>query len=268
MRGGHSSMAITARETLKQLCPTISVGMLTANLMDLGADLALLEQAGVGVVHFDVMDGVFCPMMTFGPPVIKAVKTPLLKDVHLMIADPLPKLADYVAAGTDIITVHVESEPTHIHRVFQSLGNMTNANDPDRGIVRGVGINPGTPVGAIEAVLDDVELVFLLAVNPGWGGQKFGAATADRIRQVREMIGDRDVMIGVDGGITRDNITEVAAMGADLIVTGSAVFDGKAPLENAKSMLAAATPGADPTRNPQTRNSQTRNPSEGRHGSR
>lgn len=230
-------MTATAFETLKRLSPTISVGMLTANLMELGADLALLGEAGVGIVHFDVMDGVFCPMTTLGPPIIKGVKTPLLKDVHLMIADPLPKLADYVASGADIVTVHVESEPTHIHRVFQSLGGMTNANDPARGIVRGVGLNPGTPVAAIGPVLDDVEMVVLTAINPGWGGQKFIPATAERIAKVREMIGDRDILIGVDGGITRDNVSDVAAMGPDLIVTGSAVFDGKAPLENAKAML-------------------------------
>ena len=235
-------MSTIAFETLKHLTPTISVGMLTADLMNLGADLALLEQAGVGLVHFDVMDGMFCPMATMGPPIIKGVKTPLLKDAHLMIADPLPKLADYVAAGADILTIHVESEPTHIHRVFQSLGAMSNANDPDRGIVRGVAINPGTPVGAIEPVLDVVEMIVLLAINPGWGGQKFSASTAERVAQVRRMIGDRDILVAVDGGITRDNAPEVAAMGADLIVTGSAVFDGKAPLENAKAMLAAIKP--------------------------
>jgi ribulose-phosphate 3-epimerase len=232
-------MPETARDTLRRLAPTISVGVLTANLMELGAELALIEQAGVGIVHFDVMDGVFCPMMTLGPPVIKAIRTPLLKDVHLMVSDPLPKLADYVAAGADIVTVHVESEPTHIHRVFQSLGGMTNANDPERGIVRGVAINPGTPVDAIGPVLDDVELVVLLAINPGWGGQKLLSSTAQRVAEVREMIGDRDTLIGLDGGITRDNISDVAAMGPDLVVTGSAVFDGKAPLENAKAMLAA-----------------------------
>ena len=232
-------MVETARDTLKRLAPTISVGMLAANLMELGADLALIEQAGVGLVHFDVMDGVFCPLMTLGPPIIKATKTPLLKDVHLMISDPLAKLADYVAAGADILTVHVESEPTHIHRVFQSLAGMTNANEPERGIVRGVAMNPGTPVDMIGPVVDDVELVVLLAINPGWVGQKFGSSTAERVAKVREMIGDRDISIGLDGGITRDNISEVAAMGAHLIVTGSAVFDGKAPLENAKWMLAA-----------------------------
>ncbi len=231
-------MPETVLDTLKRLAPTLSVGVISANLMELAADLALVEQAGVGVLHFDVMDGVFCPMMTLGPPVIKAVKTNMLKDIHLMIADPLPKLAEYVTAGADIVSVHVESEPTHIHRVFQSLAGMTNANDPDRGIVRGVALNPGTPVDAIRPVLDDVEMVVLLGINPGWSGQKLLPSTARRVEEARTLIGGRDILICVDGGVTRENISEVAAMGADVIVTGSAVFDGKAPMENARKMLA------------------------------
>lgn len=229
----------TAFETLKGLVPTISVGMLTADLMNLGSDLALLEQTDVKLLHFDVMDGCFCPAMTIGPPLIKAVKTPLLKDVHLMIADPLDKVADYVAAGADMITVHVESEPMHIHRVLQSLGKMTNVNDPERGIVRGVALNPGTPVEAIEPLLDEIEMVVLLAINPGWGGQKFSAATRDRLEKARQMVSGRDILLGVDGGVTRDDISDVAEMGADIVVTGSAVFDGKAPVENAQFMLGA-----------------------------
>jgi ribulose-phosphate 3-epimerase len=226
-------------EKLKGFAPTIGVGVLTANLMRLGDELSALDGTGVEVLHFDIMDGCFCPSMTFGPPFVKGVKTSLLKDVHLMVVNPLEKVADYVAAGADILTIHVESEPTHIHRVFQALGKMTNANDPDRGIVRGVAINPGTPVSSLEPLLDDVEMVTLLAINPGWGGQKFIPSTKERMSQVREMIGGRDVLLCVDGGITRDNIGEVATMGADLVVTGSTVFDGKAPTENAKYMLSA-----------------------------
>jgi len=166
-----------ATDMLKALAPTIGVGVLTANLMKLGDELSALDGTGVGVLHFDVMDGCFCPSMTFGPSFVRGVKTSLLKDVHLMIADPLNKVADYVAAGADILTVHVESEPTHIHRIFQALGKMTNANDPDRGIVRGVAINPGTPLEVLEPLLDDIEMVTLLAINPGWGGQKFIPST-------------------------------------------------------------------------------------------
>jgi ribulose-phosphate 3-epimerase len=214
--------------------------MLTADLMTLGTELALLEQTGVPLVHVDVMDGCFCPMMTVGPPLIKAMRTSLLKDVHLMIQDPLEKVGDYVAAGADVVTVHAES-CTHIHRVLQHLGTLQNANDPARGIVRGLALNPGTSLGVLDAVLDEVELVLLLAVNPGWSGQRFIPATLARIAAARELIrrSGREVLLAVDGGITRDNVGRLAGTGVDVVVTGSAVFDGKAPAENARHMLGA-----------------------------
>ena len=227
-------------KSLKQWSPTLSVGTLTANQMALGSEIALLEGAGAKLVHLDVMDGCFCPMMTFGPPLIKSIKTPLLKDVHLMIDDPLEKVADYVAAGADMITVHVESS-RHIHRVLQSIGGMTNVNDPERGIARGVALNPGTPLEVLDPLWDELELVLLLAINPGWKGQTFNPATLGRLAEVKKMASeaDRDVIVAVDGGVTRKNVAEVARAGADLIVTGSAVFDGKAAEENAKFMLEA-----------------------------
>lgn len=230
----------TTLQSLKKLSPTLSVGIITADLLSLGSELSLLERTGVKLVHIDVMDGCFCPMMTVGPPFIKALKTPLLKDVHLMIADPLEKIADYVAAGADIITFHPEG-CTHPHRVLQQMRNLTNANDPARGLLRGVALNPGTPLAVLEPLLDEVEVILLLAVNPGWGGQRFIPATRDRIARVKQMIAEahREVLLTVDGGITRANIAEVARTGADIIVTGSAVFDGKAAEENARSMLEA-----------------------------
>ena len=208
--------------------------------MALGADLARLDGTGVALLHFDVMDGCFTPMMTFGPPLVKAVRTPLLKDVHLMIDEPLEKLGDYVAGGADVVTVHAES-CTHIHRVLQRLGTMENANDPARGIVRGVALNPGTPLAVLEPMLDELDLVHLLAINPGWGGQKFLPATMGRIADVRRLLvrAGRRILLGVDGGITRENVGTLAGSGVDLVVTGSAVFDGKAPAENARAMLAA-----------------------------
>jgi ribulose-phosphate 3-epimerase len=228
---------------LAGIAPTLSVGILTADLLSLGSELALLERVGVSVAHVDVMDGCFCPMMTVGPPIVQAMKTPLLKDVHLMIDEPLMKVGDYVAAGADIVTVHVEAS-AHVHRVLQQLGAMTNVNDPARGIVRGVALNPGTPVEAVEPLLDEADLVLLLAVNPGWGGQRFIPATLDRLARVKEMVARaaRRILVGVDGGITRQNVTEVARAGADLIVTGSAVFDGKAAAANAAAMLEAVRP--------------------------
>ncbi|MHC4440224.1 MAG: ribulose-phosphate 3-epimerase, partial [Planctomycetota bacterium] len=192
-------------EQIRQAAPLISVGILTADLMSLGSELGLMETAGVKLLHVDVMDGCFCPMMTVGPPFIKAVKTPLLKDIHLMIEDPLNKLESYVAAGADMITVHVES-CRHIHRVLQKLGGMTNVNNPDRGILRGIALNPGTPLETIMPLIDEIEMVFLLAVNPGWSGQKFIPSTEGRFSQLRHMLKEskKDIIVGVDGGITRD----------------------------------------------------------------
>lgn len=218
--------------------------MLTANLLALGSELALLERAGVKLVHIDVMDGCFCPMMTVGPPFIKALKTPLLKDAHLMIDEPLEKLADYVAAGADIITIHPEA-CSHPHRVLQHMRSLTNANDAARGIVRGAALNPGTPLEVLEPLLDELDFVLLLAVNPGWGGQKLIPATFKRIVRAKRIIADsgREILLGVDGGITKANIAEVARTGVDLIVTGSAVFDRKTPEENARFMLEAVKTG-------------------------
>ena len=227
-------------DQLRQKSPLVSVGALSADLMSLGPDLELLERAGVELLHFDIMDGCFCPMMTVGPGFVKAVKTTLLKDVHLMIDEPLDKLDGYVAAGADMITVHVES-CRHTHRVLQKLGESTNANDSARGVLCGVALNPGTPLEAVLPLIDEVEMVFLLGVNPGWGGQKFIASTQRRLKQLKEMIAasGREILTGLDGGITREYIADAAAMGADIIVTGSAVFRGNTPLENARFMISA-----------------------------
>jgi ribulose-phosphate 3-epimerase len=134
----------------------------------------------------------------------------------------------------------------HIHRVLQQLGSLQNANDPDRGLVRGLALNPGTPIEVVEPLLDALDLVFLLAINPGWGGQKFLTSTARRIEKLRKRVGtvQRRIFLGLDGGVTRANIADVAKLGADIVVTGSAVFDGKAPAENARFMLDAVRSSA------------------------
>lgn len=211
--------------------PQISVGMLTADLLRLGEELAALNEVGIEMVHVDVMDGVFCPQMTVGPPVVRALPDTFVKDVHLMIDDPVDKVADYVAAGAGIVSFHVEST-RHPHRVLQSLA--------DSGVVRGVALNPGTPLAAVEPLLDDLELLLVLAVNPGWSGQKFIPATERKLSDAREMIGKRQVALAVDGGITKGNIEHVASLSVDVIVAGSAVFDGVAPADNARHMLDAA----------------------------
>lgn len=237
--------AATTISRLRSLCPTVSAGILAADLMRLGSELEMLERAGVGVIHIDVMDGCFCPQLTVGPAFVKGLRTPLLKDVHLMIREPLDKLADYVAAGADIITVHLESA-VHIHRVLQRLGGMQHAAGPESGIVRGLALNPGTPLEWLTpALLEEVDMITLLAIDPGWGGQKFAPTTFERLRRLKEMVaaGGRDILVCVDGGITHDNLAKVAAAGPDLIASGSAIFDGKQNEENATFVLETVSGG-------------------------
>jgi len=214
-------------ETLAPQRPTLSVGLISANLMALGADVARLEGAGARLAHFDVMDGSYVPMLTVGPPFIKAVKTTMMKDVHLMVREPLASLGEYVAAGADIVTIHPDA-CVHPHRVLQVLGAMTHRDHADRTIARGVALNPGTSVDVLDPLLDDIEMVMLVAINPGWGGQAFIEATLGRIDAVRRKIASsgREILIAVDGGITRRNVGQLAGRGVDIVVTGSAVFDG------------------------------------------
>jgi ribulose-phosphate 3-epimerase len=217
-------------DRIQAAAPVVSVGMLTADWLALGSELKLLETAGAKLLHFDVMDGVFCPMTTVGPPVVKALPERFVKDVHLMVDEPLEKVRAYVDAGAGIVTFHIEAT-RHPHRVLQSLAGT--------GVVRGVALNPGTPLAAVEPLLDELELLLVLAVNPGWGGQSFIPSTEHRLAQARELVAGQEIVLAVDGGITRANVEHVASLGVDLIVTGSAVFDGVAPAENARSMLAA-----------------------------
>ncbi|HTW99828.1 MAG TPA: ribulose-phosphate 3-epimerase, partial [Acidimicrobiales bacterium] len=197
--------------------PEVSVGLHAADVLRLGEELDALGRAGVRVIHLDVMDGIFCPQMTFGPLVVQAVGEEFVKDVHLMVHEPLTKLESYVAAGASIITFHLESTE-HPHRALASLATS--------GVLRGIALNPGTPVEWVEPLLDELDLVLLLAIDPGWAGQPFTPATGRRLEAVRRLAGDRPILVGIDGAVTRENIARVAALGSDLIVSGSAVFTG------------------------------------------
>ncbi len=232
---------MVADATLARLlggAPHLSVGILTADLGHLEDELRRLERADMVMVHTDVMDGVFCPMLTVGAPFVAAQRTSLLKDVHLMIDEPLEKIGPFVKAGADMITFQVESA-SNPHRVLRVIGDAANVNDPARGILRGIAVSPGTPLEVLPPLLDDVDYVLLLAIDPGWGGQTFAPSTAARVARVRELIAasGRPILLGIDGGITKENIAAVAALGADVVVTGSAIFDGTPDVEsNARLM--------------------------------
>ena len=228
------------KSKLKDLCPTISVGITAGDLMNLKGSVSALEEAGVEMLHFDVMDGNFCPLLTAGPFYIKNIKTRMLKDVHLMISNPLGQLEQYIQAGADMITIHYEST-IHIHRALQMISELTPSDISNSQVIRGVALNPGTSPVVLEPLLDDVDMIVLLAVNPGWGGQKYIRSTGDKLMAVREMAlkREKDIIFAIDGGIIMENIGEIAALKPDIVVTGSAVFKGGKPAENARLMMDA-----------------------------
>ncbi len=227
-------------DLLRTASPTISAGVLSADLMHLSGELASLEGTGIQVIHFDVMDGCFVPMLTVGPGFVKGIKTGFLKDVHLMIQNPERKVHEYALAGADIISVHVEA-CDDLRPALRELGSLPNANDPARGIVRGVAINPDTSLALLAPLLDDIEIIVVLAVNPCLRGLPFFEGIGDRFAMVKELVtlSGRDILLCLDGGVKRSTIESMARMGADILVSGSAIFDGKAPAENARFMLRA-----------------------------
>ena len=209
----------------------IAPSILSADFARLGEDVTAAEKAGADLIHVDVMDGHFVPNITIGPLVVKAVKkiAKLPLDVHLMIENPDDYVKEFAESGSDMVTVHAEAT-VHLHRTIQNIREC--------GVKAGVSVNPATPLSLIEIVLPYVDMVLIMSVNPGFGGQKFIPESLPKIRQLKKMIDERklNVEIEVDGGVNMDNVADVVSAGADIVVMGSAFYNSKDYAETVKTV--------------------------------
>ena len=212
----------------------IAPSILSADFAALASDIARVEAGGADQLHVDVIDGRFVPNITIGPLVVAAIRkrTRLPLDVHLMIVEPERYVAEFVAAGADMVTVHVEA-CTHLQRALAHIREL--------GARAGVALNPSTPPSALEYVLDDLDLVLVMSVNPGFGGQSFIPSAHRKIRELRKLLGDRPVDVSVDGGVKAGLAKSLAEDGASTLVAGSAVFGAADPAAAVRAIRAAAT---------------------------